>query len=319
MDDFASAAMLRLIHLGLARQGLAPPPPAAPPGRGAHVPLAHKRRLLDGLLAAHGPLALLRIGDAIADAPDEPALLALTLATSPPDLLARWQRLERFVHARHRLLVQVDGVSGLRLQHVSLAAQAPPTPAEDLLVLGLLVALARHIGTQGLQATAGQPALWRWQAGAWQAASAGLAAPTAQAKPQRSPLGDWHWQWQPPLHASAAPLQPDTDWAGSASRVLAADPARSWTVAALATQLGSSPRTLQRQLARQGQRFSHLVMDVRLAASARLLATTAQPAAAIGYHCGFADQAHFGRAFQHHSAMTPSQYRSAFQAAPAMR
>lgn len=311
MEDFASAAMLRLIRLGLARQGLAAPPAAAAPGRGAHVPLAHKRRLLDGLLAAHGPLALLRIGEAIADAPDEPALVALALATSPPDLLARWQRLERFVHARHRLLVQADGPLGLRLRHVSLAAEAPPTPAEDLLVLGLLVALARHIGTPGLQVAAGQPALWRWQAAGWQAVPAAPALPL-----QASGLAAWHWQWQASQQACPLPQRPGADWAGSARQVLAADPARPWTVAALATQLGSSPRTLQRQLARQGQRFSHLLMDVRLAASARLLATTAQAAAAIGYHCGFADQAHFGRAFKQHSAMTPAQYRSAFQAAP---
>ena len=310
MDDFASAAMLRLIRLGLARQGLPLPAATGLPGRGAHVPLAHKRQLLEGLLSRHGPLALLRIGEAIADAPDEPALVALALATSPPDLLARWQRLERFVHARHRVLVQPDGAGSLRLQHVSLAAQAPPTPAEDLLVLGLLVALARLIGTQGLQVRAGDATtLWQWQAGRWQARAAPL--------PDSAPLAGWHWQWQPLAHATAPPQQPGADWTGSARRLLEGDPARSWTVAALAAGLGCSPRTLQRQLARQGQRFSHLLMDVRLAASARLLATTAQPAAAIGYHCGFADQAHFGRAFKHHSAMTPAQYRSAFQAVPA--
>ena len=309
MDDFASAAMLRLIHLGLARQGLPLPAGAAPPGRGAHVPLAHKRQLLDGLLDRHGPLVLLRIGAAVADAPDEPALAALALATGPPDLLARWQRLERFVHARHRVLVQPDGAGSLRLQHVSLAAQAPPTPAEDLLVLGLLVALARLIGTPGLQATAGQPARWCWQAGDWQAA--GGPAPLATAP---GALAHWHWRWQPVLQPAAPAGPPVADWAGAASRLLAADPGRHWTVANLAQALGTSPRSLQRQLALQGQRFSHLLMDVRLAQSARMLATTPQQTAAIGYHCGFADQAHFSRAFKQHSAMTPVQYRSAFRA-----
>ncbi|GCL61881.1 helix-turn-helix transcriptional regulator [Pseudaquabacterium pictum] len=318
MDDFASAAMLRLIRLGLHRQGLAPPPaitPAIMPGRSAHVPLAHKRRLLDSLLADHGPLVLLRIGEAIADAPDEPALVALALATSPPDLLARWQRLERFVHARHRLLVQADGPGRLQLQHVSLDAQAPPTPAEHLLVLGLLVALARLIGTQGLTATADTPEAWRWQAGRWQTGRFQV-PPTAPAGQTGLAPGHWQWRWQPAPPGASTPCPPAGDWAGTATGVLAADPGRSWSVPALAAALGSSPRTLQRQLARQGRCFSHLLMDVRLAASARLLAATRQPVAAIGYHCGFADQAHFTRAFKKHSAMTPVQFRGAFQAAP---
>lgn len=309
MDDFASAAMLRLIRLGLARQGLPLPAATGLPRRSAHVPLAHKRQLLEGLLSRHGPLALLRIGEAIADAPDEPALVALALATSPPDLLARWQRLERFVHARHRVLVQADGPGGLRLQHVSLAALAPPTRAEDLLVLGLLVALARLIGTPGLQATTGQPVRWCWQAGDWQAA--GGPAPLATAP---GALAHWQWRWQPVLQPAAPAGPPVADWAGAASGLLAADPGRHWTVANLAQALGTSPRSLQRQLALQGQRFSHLLMDVRLAQSARMLATTPQQTAAIGYHCGFADQAHFSRAFKQHSAMTPVQYRSAFRA-----
>lgn len=306
--------MLRLIHLGLARQGLPLPGGAALPGRGAHVPLAHKRRLLDRLLTLHGPLALLRIGAAVADAPDEPALAALALATSPPDLLARWQRLERFVHARHRVLVQADGAGGLQLQHVSLAAHHPPTPAEDLLVLGLLVALARLIGTPGLQATAGQPVQWCWQDGDWQAADRQAAPPPPPGVAPSGALGHWHWRWQPVVQTAVPPAAPVADWAGAASRRLAADPGRCWTVAALAQALGTSPRSLQRQLALQGQRFSHLLMDVRLAQSARLLATTPQQTAAIGYHCGFADQAHFSRAFKQHSAMTPLQYRSAFRA-----
>jgi len=101
MNDFAAAAMLRLIGLGLKRQGIAWPAPAPAAARGAHVPLGDKRRLLDALLQQHGAEALLRIGEGVRDASDEPALVALTLARDPADLVARWQRLERFIHSRH--------------------------------------------------------------------------------------------------------------------------------------------------------------------------------------------------------------------------
>jgi hypothetical protein len=92
MSDFAAAAMMRLIALGLKRQGLALPA-APPPLRGARVPLVDKRRLMDALLQQHGAEAVLRIGEGVHEARDEPVLVALRLARDPMDLVARWQRL----------------------------------------------------------------------------------------------------------------------------------------------------------------------------------------------------------------------------------
>lgn len=280
--DFAAAAMLRLVARGLAREGLAMPVPV----RGdAHVPLADKRAMLLALEAAHGRALLLRLGQAVVDAPEEPTLTALTAACDPADLIARWQRLERYVHSRHRVRVRDAGPGHLRLAHVSLHPAEPPLPAEDLLVWGLLIGLLRRLGTAGLEA------------------DVDLHAPAEMAL-----------CWTPSPWPVAEPPPSDAATLAAVQAALGADPAAPWTLARLARQLNLAPRSLQRRLAAVGSSFSAQWMQVRLAASARLLVDGVAPTVEIGYRCGFADQAHFTRSFRRHTALTPARYRTEFAA-----
>jgi len=303
MNDFASEAMLRLVRAGLQRQGLAAHGP--PAVRQAHVALADKRAWLDQLWQAHGPDVIVRLGEAVHGMDEEPLLLALSLARDPSDLLQRWQRLERFVHSRHRVRVTQPEPGLLRLRHVSLDPQRPPTPAEDLLVFGFLVALCEYLRTPGVQARPiGQPVWSRsqrtWRAHVWP-----------------NDVSSWELRWQ------ARPVSPQEQarhatpegWIAHIQARLAADPGRGWTVGALARETASSPRTLQRRLADQGVSFTQLLAKARLAGAARLLAADTMPTAEVGYVCGFADQAHFTRQFKQHTAMTPGLYRSEFRPA----
>lgn len=303
MNDFASEAMLRLVRAGLQRQGLAADGP--PAVRSAHVALADKRAWLDRLWQAHGPDVIVRLGEAVHGMDDEPLLLALSLARDPPDLLQRWQRLERFVHSRHRVRVSRPGPGLLRLQHVSLDPRRPPTPAEDLLVFGFLVALCEHVQTPGVQARpVGQP-VWSRSERAWR----------PHAWPQDVSTWELGWQAQPErAPAAEGPTTPE-GWVAGLQARLAADPGRGWTVDVLARETASSPRTLQRRLADQGVSFTQLLSKARLAGAARLLAADSMPTAQVGYVCGFADQAHFTRQFKQHTAMTPGLYRSEFRSA----
>ena len=280
MSDFASAAMLRLIRLGLQRQGLATD---LRDQAQALVPLQDKRALLTALMQQHGPEVLLAIGDAVLDAPDEPTLTALILARDPADLLARWQRLERFVHSRHRTRVLAAGPGRLQLQHVSLQPGQPPWPAEDLLVWGLLRGLMQRIGAGELR---------------------------CEVDAHDNAIASYHWR--PAL--AATPPTAAVDALQAARAALAADVAAPWTLARLADALGLAPRSLQRRLAAEGSSFSALWTAVRLAQSARLLAEGPVSTAEIGYCCGFADQAHFTRRFRQHTALTPARYRAEFAA-----
>jgi AraC-like DNA-binding protein len=300
MSDFAAAAMMRLIALGLKRQGLALPE-APPPLRGARVPLVDKRRLMDALLQQHGAEAVLRIGEGVHEARDEPVLVALRLARDPADLVSRWQRLERFIHSRHRVRIEADGPGQLQLRHVSLVAGEPPTAAEDLLVLGLLVALIDWQGTVDLVARVGARGWLRRMQGRWQAVE------------PAGPSSGWVLQWQATSPAVVPPQPPPApDWASAAERLLKADLARPWSLATLAAELHCAPRSLQRHLAQQRSSFVVLLRQLRLAHAARLLAETWKAPAEIGYLCGFADQAHFTRELKRHCALTPARYREQF-------
>lgn len=100
MTDFASVAMMKLIHRGLKQQGIALPSPA--PTRGAHVALTDKRAVLVGLAEKFGLDAVLRIGDAVHSVEADPALTALTMAHDAIDLLSRWQQRVGIASARRQ-------------------------------------------------------------------------------------------------------------------------------------------------------------------------------------------------------------------------
>ncbi len=303
MSDFASAAVLRLIQCGLRRQGIAVPVLKRP--RGAHVPLADKRALVDQLLRDHGAHVLLRMGEAVRDLQDEPALVALSVAREPLDLIARWQRLERFVHSRHRVLVDQSGDGGVLLRHASLDAGQPPTAAEDMLVFGLLVALIDWLGTEGLQARLVGDPRSRYRQGQW------------MEQPLPKDVSTWALTWSPAGPRPAARPAADHDCVEAAHRLLAADPGRRWTLQTLAGDMSTSPRSLQRRLAAGQSSFSARLLEVRLAQAAKLLANSRQPPAEIGYVCGFSDQAHFTREFKRHTALTPGKFREQFAACAA--
>lgn len=300
MRDFAAAAMMRLIHAGMAAQGIALPPSRATAE--AHVPLADKQRLLARLLDAHGPLAILRIGEAAPRMPREPMHRALLLAEDPPDLLRRWRKLERFGHSRHRIRWQQAGPGRLLLRHVAPAGAAPPGLAEHLLVFGLLAVLMETIGAEALQLAPASGPGPRRVAGAWTGGE---------------PAGSYdacilsYRPAAPGARPGTAPEQGDRLVATLRALVLS-DPARQWRLAELAARTGRSPRSLQRHLGALGTGTGRIVAEARMEASAELLAGSGCSLAEIGFVCGFADQAHFSRAFRRFTACTPGAYRTLF-------
>lgn len=294
MDDFAPAAMMRVVQQGLRRLGLAPPPTA--PSHLGRVALPDKRERLRVLWQAHGPGVIARLGEAVHDLPDDPLHTAFAPALDPFDLLERWQRLERFVHSRHRVELRDSGPAALSWRHVSLRRAAPPTAAEDLLVAGLLLALAQRLGLAGLRARPLGTQAWLFDGG-WRAAR----------WPAR--LHAWEWQWT----GSAAP-PPPAQRLQTPLALLQADPARGWTLARLAQAMDLAPRTLQRRLAGQGLHFSGLLAQARLNHSAQQLTAGSASLAEVGYLSGFADQPHFTRQFHAHTGLTPAQFRAMFGA-----
>lgn len=304
MENFASATMMRLVKAGLARQQIIPDEmtcPAATRSRGPHVSIDQKRSILSDVLATAGPLTILRIGEAVDGMPEEPVHIALGSARDPHDLIERWQRLERFVHSRHRIIIDRSENSRLELRHVSEQADQPPRAEEDLLILGVIVALMRSTGAKNLRARLRSSKDWQFDDD-WQAIT--LPEETAA----------WEIAW-----SGAVPrldrTQLDQTPAEALRNLLRGDLVRRWTIGAAARELGLSIRSLQRALSERGETYSDLLANVRANAAAHYLQSGQMSLSEIGYVCGYADQAHFTRLFKAASAMTPGAYQQNFAAA----
>lgn len=317
---FASAGLFALVFDGLRRQGITPPEPPQGPGlRHAAPPLVsygRKRDLLSAVMERHGPVSILRVGEAVAEHGFQPMLHALLRARGPVDLIGRWLRLERYAHSHHRTLVDQLEEGSAVLRHVSLD-DPQPSAAEDLLVLGVYIGLLRAIGCADVCATVSgeQVAL---PDGGWNAAAAARAVATGE-------TAKWHLAWsgwratrpgaprpigEPCLRDAPEVGFGDCAEAAALAALLAEDPARHLPLMDAATALGLSPRALQRRLAAHGLTATAVGRAVQVRHACTLLAGGDDPLPAVGFVCGFSDQAHFTREFKRRVNMTPGAYRT---------
>lgn len=318
-NGFASAALFALVFDGLRRQGIGTPEPPPLPGlRHAGPPVvAHgrKRDLLSAVMARHGPVAILRVGEAVADHDFHPMLHALLRATGPVDLIRRWLRLERYAHSHHRTVADRLDAGGAELRHVSLDGQ-PPSAAEDLLVLGVYLGLLRAIGVREVAAEVHGETL-ALPDGLWDADAARRAV-SAEA------TATWRLRWsgrnaakrkappcrrESPLGAPAVTFGTCSE-ANALAAVVAEDPARHLSLEEMAAVLGLGPRTLQRRLAAHGLTITAVGRAEQVRHACALLAGGDDPLGVVGFVCGFTDQAHFTREFRKRVNMTPGAYRA---------
>lgn len=312
MTEFASALLVGLVRSELARRGLEPASPPGPVTTGATVGLATKRDLLTRTAAAHGLRPLMEVGRGLSRLPDDPVLAALTSAVDPHDAVARWQRLERFLHSRHRLEVEEAGERHLVLRHAGPEGAAPPEPPEDALVLGAVAELCRHSGATDLRIAVVAPGCVEHpvlQGGRF--AEPPVLGPGA--------TGRWRIAWaalEPHAHGDQVTGDGEvrSGALGTVTAAVEGDLGRRWSPGALARLMATSERTLQRRLAEVGTTVPAVVRSVRVAAAGRLLVETEHDVATVGFACGFPDQPHFTRVFKRHTAMTPAAYRRAFAA-----
>jgi len=222
------------------------------------------------------------------------------LARDTRDLLDRWHRLERFSHGRHTVETRDLGGGTFRLTHRARDSGPSPVFVESLLVLGVLTILTETIGSARVTLATETGEIWR-QSGVWHA-------------PRRPEMSGS--MIMSVLEGPAPPRPIETvctDATIGLRQRLAADPVRRWTLADLAAEVGTSPRTLQRRLSRESLTFSRLVSEARLQVAATYLCDAEGPGLAeVGFVAGFSDQAHFARSFGRNVGTTPRRYRAEF-------
>ena len=300
---------------------------------GKRVPLAVKQQLLDRAMERIGPAALLTFGQGIKDAGDVDVpvmLFAFLNSRDPAALVAKLQKLEAYLHSRHRLRVTDGGESHLVVEHWSRGAE-PPSPAEDLFTCGFLAALFEAIGCDGLvcrlpRKADGGPVIYR-------GAEAGHHPDGPQVDLADGPFDTWRFEWhafnprREPigglddyLISRLEPLDetPAEGRATEVRRIVAQDLARGWRIGEVASELGASVRSVQRALASEGRSFSAILTAARVEQAARLLKGSDLSLTEVGYCCGFSDSAHFTREFKKSRGRTPSDFRRAAEPALAM-
>lgn len=311
MSDFASAAMLRVLARGMRELGL-DPGEAAAEATEARVQLRLKREMLHSAVRQGGLACLPQLGRGLHRLTHEPTHLALVAARDARELFERWQRLERYVHSRHRCVVEHCGARQARIRHLARSGTEPPSAAEDLVVAGVLAALLEAIGLQQVELRLARAAVFP-----------AADPPAIAAAAARGDTAVWHLRWAgtaaPPDERRpdtlAGALRADDAWPGvvrTAYRQLATDLARPWDLDTLAHALGLPRRTLQRRLGEHGTSYSRLLAEARCRAGAWKLLHTADPIAEVGFVCGFADQAHFTREMRRRVGLPPAAYRTAF-------
>jgi AraC-like DNA-binding protein len=70
-----------------------------------------------------------------------------------------------------------------------------------------------------------------------------------------------------------------------------------------------SPRTLQRRLHHAGLTYAQLIAEARRSSAERLLADRSCTIADVARSLGYSDPAHFTRAFQRWTGVTPRAFR----------
>ncbi|WP_299511541.1 AraC family transcriptional regulator [uncultured Limnohabitans sp.] len=309
-EDFASSVMVRVLLQGMSGLGLRLPEVADQLTQ-ATVPLDLKREVVQSAVEQAGFAVLPLLGRGLHKLAMDPTHLALTAGRSATSLFVRWQRLERYIHSKHRIQWQGLTPTFARVKHAHKDNGPAPLAAEDLVVCGVLCALLEANGLHAIKATAADMELY----------------PSPDSTQvlqcvQQCQTHTWLLTWQDTeekgldlsLPVSWAQVAPPT-WSQFACAVgdhVARCLPELVSVGVAAAALGMPSRTFQRTLAAESLSYQRIQSDVRFRLAGWYLLESEMAIAEIGFVCGYSDQAHLTREFNRRMGVPPARYRELF-------
>ena len=302
--------MVRVLLQGMSGLGLRLPEVADQLTQ-ATVPLDLKREVVQSAVEQAGFAVLPLLGRGLHKLAMEPTHLALTAGHSATSLFVRWQRLERYIHSKHRIQWQGLTPTSARVKHAHKDNGPAPLAAEDLVVCGVLCALLEANGLHTIKATADDMELY----------------PNPDSTQvlqcvQQCQTHTWSLTWQDTeekgldlsLPVSWAQVAPPT-WSQFACAVgdhVARCLPELVSVDVAAAVLGMPCRTFQRTLAAESLSYQRIQSDVRFRLAGWYLLESGMAIAEIGFVCGYSDQAHLTREFNRRMGVPPARYRELF-------
>jgi AraC-like DNA-binding protein len=288
--EFAYGPLVVELERRLKEAGVRVPPVRR--ARGAARPdAAYKRALLQATSKRLGVSFLQHLGRGLVSYRGHPFMAALLAASTPGQLLVRWQRLEVLAHSENRVTLLAVEDGRVRLLRVRTSGGAP-TLEEDMLVMGILAGLLEALGARRVH---------------------------IRQEPGRDVAGRrWAIQWREWARPEDAPgIEPwgsSSDFARAAFALLLED--TTIPLAAMARRLCVSRRTLQRRLGEGGTSFRALARTARVALAGASLQGQAglTSLTSVAHACGFADSAHLSREFRSLVGIQPSRFLQALRA-----
>lgn len=104
-------------------------------------------------------------------------------------------------------------------------------------------------------------------------------------------------------------LAPQTSMTARVRSILSGDPARSWSVGAVAREVGASAPTLRRKLAAESTGFAEILSDVRMSTALALIQTTAAPISEVAAAVAYDSPSRFAARFRRRFGMAPTAIR----------
>ncbi|BCJ75711.1 hypothetical protein CS0771_52550 [Catellatospora sp. IY07-71] len=288
---------------------------------GAPVPERLHHRVL-AELAGHGWPALTGAAEHLLDRPREGDVAEMIDRGALPELLALLPSIQLRYHVGHTTELRLDG-DLLTVTHRALLGH-PPNPAESLFTAavhqvlvgactgrrpkvtlllsgGVRLPAGKLLRTVGTRSAAATPTAGGGPPADEQPRTGPSRAPTGVALAAGSRLAGWELD----LGGPPAPHSP----AAVVRDMIAADPARSWRLDAVAARLATSARSLQRALAAERTGLRELVIQTRVGIARGLVQRTDLGLAEIAAACGFTDHAHLTRCFTARHGIGPAALR----------